>query len=1005
MSELEYRFYSKGLSSKETLTVVDFKGFESISSPYEFTINLKSESAEIDLEKILTNRCTFEMEVDGNIRKFHGVLSTFDQLHQVGKYSLYQAVLVPRLWQLSLYHTNEIYLDMSVQDIIKAVLEECGIPSLDYEINLSGSYTTWPFRCQFGETHLQFISRLMEHLGIYYFFDQGSDAEKIVFCDNLQFQKSMKNPTVNYTPVTGVDKHAVYDNIYSLVCRRNRMSKSLTLKDYNYEKPSLDVEGTATIDEKGIGEVYSYGENFDTPEEGKQLATVRAEKLGCTKEHFYGDSAIHRLIPGYFFQMEKHFRQSFNQEYMLISIEHEGKMPSHMTEKSSQSDYQNSFTAIPSGTQFRSELTTPKPRFFGTINAIIDAEQEGDYAELDEHGRYKVQFPFDRITEHAGGKASHWVRMAQPYGGSQEGMVFPLRKGTEVLLTFINGDPDQPIISAVVPNTANPSLINADSQTAGRIRTSAGNLLEMEDKEGKNRIKLFSPEGNTYMHLGASNPDGIGFVVMTTGLRRSNYLGGEQTTVLTKNNTQNIPSSVQTQLTNAGNNTAGTSPTNTTQPNIIKEQDLWKFVKREIGSGYGKSANGTKKLTRKEEISGEYITERIAGTKYSWTSGDVFKYGHANTYNFGPLLEVTHWNKNATSQSKSMVDTMRGYNLKGVTEYSGAQVVITSGPGILASSTKDSQKWKTLCNKGQLKLMEADLFLTHNGNLYNFSGWVYNFGNGYEENHISGQGRELNKKYTFDKSPAGPPNSSSYSVEHLESHNKNLNVSKTVQSPSYNYATESPSVEVSHNCDSFSYTYGGVSKEWTYTSAGTKFSYEEKNADTGSTREERYSASGGTMMCLTRTSASGQNFSTEEFKMVASSNLSLSLGATNSFTMRMAADSEIETFVGAKSKISMSASAESEIKLAAGFSSNIELKSAIAFEAKMVGGNLTTMEIEPTKIELDPWSTSVKAPGMDMKAEITALKLEKAAALRIANRTLDISQAALRLATAQSIQL
>lgn len=990
MSKIEYRFNSKGLGPNESLIVVDFKGFESISSPYEFTINLKSESPEIDLEEMLNKRCTFEMEFDGEIKKFHGVLSVFDQLHQVGKYTLYQAVLVPQLWQLSLYQTNEIYLDMTVEDIIKAILEECDIPSLDCEFNLMSSYTKWPFRCQFGETHLQLISRLMEHQGIYYYFEQGDNAEKIIFCDNMQSQKPMKTPEVNYTPITGLDKHTVFDNIQSLVCRQNRLPKNLILRDYNYEKPSLDVEGSATIDDKGIGEVFNYGENFDTPEEGKQLAKARAEELACTKERFYGESAVYRFIPGYFFELKQHFRQNFNQEYLLISAEHEGKMPSHLSDSSSIPDYQNSFTAIPSGTQFRSKLNTAKPRFYGTINAVIDAEQEGEYAELDEQGRYKVLFPFDRVTEHEGGKASHWVRMAQPYGGSQEGMFFPLRKGTEVLLTFINGDPDQPVISAVVPNAANPCLVNADSQTSGRIRTSTGNLIEMEDKEGKNRIKLFSPKGNTYMHLGSSNPDGDGFVTMTTGLRRRDYLGGKQTTIITKDNTEDVPPSVRNEIDNAGQNTAGTSPTDTNQPNMVTEQDVWGFVKREIRSGHGNSADGTTVLTTEEEISGDYVIERVAGTRYSWASGHEFNYGTGNIYNFGNSLEVCHWNQNATDESKNIVDAMFAYELTGITEYGGG--------AITADST--GSEWETLLNKGQIGLTESDEFCAHNGNVYDFGGcWNYNLGNGYEENHMEQGQQEMNKKYEYDKSPAGPPDTDSYSVEHLESHKNNVGVSKTIKAPSYDYSTESPGVEVAHKCDSFSYTYGGVSKEWTYTSTGTKVSYEENDVDAGSSREETYSSGGGTMMCLNRTSTSGQNLSTEEFTMVASSELSLSLAATSAFSMQLGATSDISLFVGLES--------------------SIDLKLAGSLSVEIAAGMVMEVEANPCQIEIDPSTMKVKVPGMDVEAEIAALKVEQAAAVNvrsaamelaqnamdIGNKAMEISQKALNLESAQKISV
>jgi len=156
--------------------------------------------------------------------------------------------------------------------------------------------------------------------------------------------------------------------------------------------------------------------------------------------------------------------------------------------------------AISATTPFRPKRVTPKPRFYGTMNAFIDGEQDGKYAELDDKGRYKVILPFDRVDK-AGGKASSWIRMATDYAGEKEGLNFPLHKGTEVLLSFLNGDPDQPTIIGAVPNATKPSLVKAENQTISKLQTRAGNRIEIEDKEDRNRIKLYSPKCGTYMHL------------------------------------------------------------------------------------------------------------------------------------------------------------------------------------------------------------------------------------------------------------------------------------------------------------------------------------------------------------------------------------------------------------------------------------------------------------------------------------------------------------------------
>ena len=240
--KITYEFTSKGLKDSEKLIVTDFRGSEAISEPYEYTISLKSESADIDMDEMLSTPCTFLMTIGRYQRPVHGCLSDFEQLHQADQFTMYRAVLVPRLWQLTLYKANEVYLKdlnsqngTTVPDIIEIVLKECGFTTLDYELRLNASYPRRPYRCQWNETHFQYISRLMEHEGICYYFDQDKASEKIVFCDSLNLHKNMKDADVNYAPVSGVDIHTASSNIRSLVCRKKRMPKTVVLQDYNYE--------------------------------------------------------------------------------------------------------------------------------------------------------------------------------------------------------------------------------------------------------------------------------------------------------------------------------------------------------------------------------------------------------------------------------------------------------------------------------------------------------------------------------------------------------------------------------------------------------------------------------------------------------------------------------------------------------------------------------------------------------------------------------------------------
>jgi type VI secretion system secreted protein VgrG len=278
------------------------------------------------------------------------------------------------------------------------------------------------------------------------------------------------------------------------------------------------------VDTKGRGNVYFYGEHFKTPEEGRTLANVRAEEIRCRENLFHGEGTQPALCPGFIFEIADHYRESYNQKYLIAEIEHQGGQTSafmagtgdELTEGEQQPTYSNAFTAIPAGVQFRPKRNTTKPRFYGTMNAKVDAAGIGQYAEIDDEGRYKVKLPFDQNGNN-GGKASRWVRMMQPYAGADHGMHFPLHKGTEVLLTFVDGDPDRPIIAGAVPNAETKSVVTSLNATRNTIRSAGGNTLEMQDMAGMERVLLSTPHEDTYLHMGAPNSPDHQWVQSTKG--------------------------------------------------------------------------------------------------------------------------------------------------------------------------------------------------------------------------------------------------------------------------------------------------------------------------------------------------------------------------------------------------------------------------------------------------------------------------------------------------------
>jgi type VI secretion system VgrG family protein len=494
---------AKGLSA-DTFRVVSFLGHEEISQPFRFEIELASEKPDIDLDDILRWPAFLGIERDGELRKIHGVLAEFEQMRE-GPLDLYyyRAVLVPRLWLLSMSCQNQIYQNKSVPQIIEeelkgarnkgpAELATAGLTAGDFELRLTRKYSARDYTVQYQESDLDFISRLMEHEGIFYFFEHDDNKEKIIITDNnIHFPALAEESTVLYRPPSGMAAVSE-ESIRSMSCRSRRMPKKVILKDYNYRTPHVPLQGEAAVDTKGHGLISEYGNHFKKPEEGVLLARIRAEEMRCRQQVFGGNGDCSKFSPGHRYTLDEHYRQDFNREYVIIGVGHSGTQAIAGAsglgdEEREESSYRNEFTAIRSDVPFRPERRTPKPKLYGIMHAHVDSALLEDRAEIDQQGRYKVVMPFD-LSGAGQGKASRYIRMAQPYGGKSQGMHFPLHRGTEVIWACVEGDPDRPIILGAVPNPLNPSVVTDSNYTKNVIRTASGSFLEFNDGPGPGAV-------------------------------------------------------------------------------------------------------------------------------------------------------------------------------------------------------------------------------------------------------------------------------------------------------------------------------------------------------------------------------------------------------------------------------------------------------------------------------------------------------------------------------------
>ena len=508
--------FNSGAYPKETtakFAVVNMTGTEAISQTFSFDLVLVCDDTNIDFEKMLSNPATLSIfSAVGAVEvKYHGVLSEVEQLHQAGNHVFYRVVLAPKLHRLNLFRTSDVYLgEQTIPSVLEAVIKSSGLTSSDFEKKLVGIYRHRDFVCQYQETNLNFISRWMEKEGIYYFFDHSGSSEKLLLVDAVSMQPAPVE-RVTYRPLEELTTGVAFDSVQNFVCRQKPLPNQVILQGFNYNSAAVELRQIAPVSDSGAGDVMLYGENFLDDVEGQRYAKIRSEEILCKGKVFSGDATAVGLRSGHCMQMAGHYRSDFNSKYLVTEIDHFGSQAGVLLAgighpfggKSGETDYHIKFRAIDFNLQYRPARAMIRPHIGGTVSAIIDAEGSGQYAEVDEFGKYKVQLPFSTSGKRPN-QGSARIRMATPYSGSGYGMHFPLHKGAEVLLSFIDGDPDQPVIMSAAPNSENLSVVNNKNPSVHMLKTAGGNSLMFEDKQRQERINLYSPTFKTGWRLGAA---------------------------------------------------------------------------------------------------------------------------------------------------------------------------------------------------------------------------------------------------------------------------------------------------------------------------------------------------------------------------------------------------------------------------------------------------------------------------------------------------------------------
>ncbi len=517
----------------DDVVVVAFRGREALSEPYAIEIGLHTGDAMFNHDDAVLSPATLRFNLGGNAQPYHyhGVLASVELLHEHEGKMLYRCVLVPKLWQLTLTRHSNVWTDTSIDAVIKDVLEWSGLSSDDFELRIDETYDPREIIIQYKESNFAFISRWMERVGMFYFFEQGDSGEKLVIVDGKSYDDPTSGPTVQYSPAAEGDEMAA--EAFSTFSSKSRaLPANVELWDYDYLNPTLDVKGAHPVATSGgVGEIACYGDdNFLTPGDGDKLAKVRAEQYLATQKVFGGRGRVFHLHAGFPFTLEEHPRSDFcDKNYLITAIDFqgnqgvEGGLGLGMLNIDIDEVYISETTAILDGVQFRAPSRAPWPRIEGYESATVCGEADSEYAQLDDHGRYRVRIKFDE-SDLGDGKASCWVRQQQPYGGTNEGFHFPLVKNTEVLLWFMGGDCDRPVIAGVAPNVLTQSPVPVNNHTKNVIQTINLNLIEIEDNSDNMYMYFYCPIENTWIHMGVLNEE-WNLIINTEGHVHFNFVG------------------------------------------------------------------------------------------------------------------------------------------------------------------------------------------------------------------------------------------------------------------------------------------------------------------------------------------------------------------------------------------------------------------------------------------------------------------------------------------------
>jgi len=493
---------------EDVLLLYRMSGSEHLSQLFSYELELLSEKNTIDLNALLGQSMTVKLALaDGGHRCFNGLVTRIGQYGMWGNYYSYRATLQPKPWLLTRRSNCRIVQHQAVPDIVKTLLAEHGYS--DVTLKLSGQYGQREYCVQYRETDFNFISRLLEEEGIYYYFKHAENTHTLVLCDAIAaHDKVSGNGKIAYFPL-GNNNQRKEENIYEWLVAQEIQSEVYQLTDYDFEAPKSDLQAKS----KAMGsqgdpnkEMFDYPGEYTKADEGAQLAKVRMEELHVQAEQITAVGNTRHLATGQKFTLTDYPRNDQNRDYLVLSSHFQIQNSGYESQGivGDNEHFQCTYHVINAEINYRPPRHTPVPIVQGVQTAVVVGKQ-GDEITTDKYGRIKVQFHWDRLGK-KDENSSCWVRVAQIWAGKNWGAMHIPRVGQEVIVDFLEGNPDCPIVTGRVYNAdqmppyeldANKTQSGIKSRSTKEGSAENFNEIRFEDKKGSEELYVHAEKDFT----------------------------------------------------------------------------------------------------------------------------------------------------------------------------------------------------------------------------------------------------------------------------------------------------------------------------------------------------------------------------------------------------------------------------------------------------------------------------------------------------------------------------